>query len=126
MENPIKSIYQWQVAAGLADRNYNSELEASFQIEEALEGFDVSVLASDYGVSGSNLPKEISRAIVAKTKTSNLPNEISEVEAFDKAIDAIVFAIGAMAKLKLTPQQMQRGMLGQSEYSSFLYCFFPF
>jgi predicted HAD superfamily Cof-like phosphohydrolase len=109
MENPIKSIYKWQVEAGLADRPYDDFLESSFQIEEALEGFNLEVLGDTLTHNKNLSPKDISRVIVDHTvdESTNLP----DVDRFDKAIDAVVFAIGSMAKLGLSPQQIQRGLL---------------
>jgi len=109
MENPIKAIHKWQVEAGLADRPYDDFLESSFQIEEALEGFtDLEFLAERVNAEDYS-PKEISRSIV--DLAHNKANKLSDVDRFDKAIDAIVFAIGSMAKLGLTPQQIQHGIL---------------
>ena len=57
-------------------------------------------------------PKDVSRAIVATAIGD--PDKFKgllDVDRFDKAIDAVVFAIGSMAKLGLTPQQIQRGIL---------------
>lgn len=121
MENPIKAIYKWQVEAGLADRPYDDFLESSFQIEEALEGFDneaVGVLqqamedkSPEFSQTPSYVysPKLASRAVMLYIEDKSKP--LSDVDRFDKAIDAIVFAIGSMAKLGLTPQQIQKGIL---------------
>lgn len=98
LENIVKAIHKWQVDAGLADRPYDDFLESSFQIEEALEGFD--------SVLGNTSAKDYSRDLL-----SEATDILSDVDRFDKAIDAIVFAIGSMAKLRLTPQQIQRGIL---------------
>jgi predicted HAD superfamily Cof-like phosphohydrolase len=106
MENPIKAIYKWQVDAGLTVSGYVPRLEASFQIEEALEGFVIPELDGKTFTSH----KEIARYIVGKAVDSSI-KPITEVDAFDKAIDAIVFGIGAMAKLGLTPQQITKGLL---------------
>lgn len=117
MENPIKAIYKWQVEAGLADRPYDDFLESSFQIEEALEGYTKphELLYDEHGNTivdaiNSTGTKEISRDIVSWFSNFT-DNNISDVDRFDKAIDAIVFAIGSMAKLGLSPQQIQRGLL---------------
>lgn len=116
MENPIKSIYKWQQDAGLLDKPYDDFLESSFQIEEALEGLnDLPYLAtrlhSDQESHEENFnPKECSRQIVRLAMMDN-KTPLSDVDRFDKAIDAVVFAIGSMAKLGLTPQQIQRGLL---------------
>lgn len=116
MENPIKSIHKWQVEAGLADRPYDDFLESSFQIEEALEGTSVNRLiyiANEFSPELSATPKDISRYIATKCCFNETP--LSDVDRFDKAIDAVVFAIGSMAKLGLTPQQIQRGLLAVNQ-----------
>ena len=105
MLNPIKEIVKWQRDAGNAAKPYDDFLEASFQIEEALEGFtDLPELAkvlsrSDKFTVKSESPKDLSRAIIALASTEY--DDISNVERLDKACDAIIFAIGSMAKLGL-------------------------
>ena len=105
MLNPIKEIYAWQKAAGNAVKPYDDFLESSFQIEEALEGFtDLFELAkvlsrSDKITVKSESPKDLSRAIIALASTEY--DDISNVDRLDKACDAIIFAIGSMAKLGL-------------------------
>lgn len=117
MQNPIKAIYQWQKDAGLLDKPYDDFLESSFQIEEALEGYDDAIQRKYNG----SAPKELSREIIS-TLQSDMDRKygsesldgtysIPDVDRFDKAIDAVVFAIGSMGKLGLTPQQIQRGLL---------------
>ena len=105
MLNPIKEIVKWQRDAGNAAKPYVDFLESSFQIEEALEGFtDLPELAkvlsrSDKITVKSESPKDLSRAIIALASTEC--DDISNVERLDKACDAIIFAIGSMAKLGL-------------------------
>ena len=105
MLNPIKEIVKWQRDTGNAAKSYNDFLEASFQIEEALEGFtDLFELAkvlsrSDKITVKSESPKDLSRAIIALAGTEL--DDISNVERLDKACDAIIFAIGSMTKLGL-------------------------
>ena len=105
MLNPIKEIVKWQRDAGNAAKPYDDFLESSFQIEEALEGFtDLFELAkvlsrSDKITVKSESPKDLSRAIIALAGTEL--DDISNVERLDKACDAIIFAIGSMAKLGL-------------------------
>ena len=105
MLNPIKEIVKWQRDAGNAAKPYVDSLESSFQIEEALEGFtDLFELAkvlsrSDKITVKSESPKDLSRAITALAGTEY--DDISNVERLDKACDAIIFAIGSMAKLGL-------------------------
>ena len=105
MLNPIKEIVKWQRDTGNAAKPYVDSLESSFQIEEALEGFtDLFELAkvlsrSDKVTVKSESPKDLSRAIIALASTEY--DDISNVERLDKACDAIIFAIGSMAKLGL-------------------------
>lgn len=113
MENPIKAIYKWQKDAGNLEHGYSDFLESSFQVEEALEGFNLTVLADTLNINTRG-HKEVSREILslAMAQVGIHPQpEVPEVDRFDKAIDAIVFAIGSMAKLGLTPQQIQKGIL---------------
>lgn len=119
MQNPIKAIYQWQKEAGNLEQPYDDFLESSFQVEEALEGFEHVDYALAELDAYTSCPKGVSRAIIeaaqrGKPRGSDSTcvwNEISDVDRFDKAIDAVIFAIGSMGKLGLTPQQIQRGLL---------------
>ena len=116
MENTVKAICQFNDKAGLSQRDFNDKLEASFLIEESLEGFDrLDVLAeilskNTLGVKVlSSSPKDISRAITAIAMSDNCV--VSDRDRFDKHIDAYVYTTGAMRKLKLTPQQIESGIL---------------
>ena len=107
MLNPIKEIVKWQRDAGNAAKPYEDFLEASFQIEEALEGFgDLPYLQvrlhseNEHHEELCN-PKEISRQIVRLAEMDSKPTNIPDVDRLDKACDAIVFAIGSMTKLGL-------------------------
>ena len=109
MENPLKSIYKFNKEAGLLDKGYSDFLEPSFLIEEALE--DLNTLPNlamhlnmkDEGAS----PKEIAREIVS---LANYNAELTDLQRFDKHIDAIVYAVGGAYKLGLTPQQLEAGI----------------
>lgn len=107
MENPVKQIYRFNQEAGLLNRPYNPWLESAYQIEEALEGFDLVELANRLGFAdqpeAALSAKFLSRCILGE---QNKTVQISEVDALDKAVDHVVYAIGAMAKLKLSPQQI--------------------
>ena len=119
----IDEIYDFNLKAGLLDKPYNDFLESSFQIEEALEGFDPNRLRRLYSLLTSLTksvelseefdvtPKDVSREVVARVnKSTTGDNNIPDVERLDKAIDALVFAVGSMAKLKLTPEQITRAI----------------
>jgi predicted HAD superfamily Cof-like phosphohydrolase len=105
--------------AGLLDKGYSDFLESSFQIEEALEGFNEHGLV-DLGEALANYkmydivhhaqPKELSRAIVTIASRGNSSSTISDVERLDKACDAVVFAVGSMAKLRLNAQEITQAL----------------
>jgi predicted HAD superfamily Cof-like phosphohydrolase len=103
MLNPIKEIYSWQKAAGNLEKKYDDFLESSFQVEEALEGFDLNSFEDcDIGFNPLDNPnaKEVSRMLV-KIAMNSGNEEIEDVDRLDKACDAIVYAIGSIAKLGL-------------------------
>src|SRR5574344_731571 len=116
MENTVKAVCQFNDKAGLSERDFNDKLEASFLIEESLEGFDrLDILAeilskNTLGVKVlSSSPRDISRAITAIAMSDNCV--VSDRDRFDKHIDAYVYTTGAMRKLKLTPQQIEAGII---------------
>ena len=116
MENTVKAVCQFNDKAGLSNRPFDDKLEASFLIEEALEDFDrLDVLAAllsknTLGVEvKSSSPKDISRAITAIAMSENCI--VSDNKRLDKHVDAYVYTVGAMRKLKLTPQQIESGIL---------------
>ena len=106
MINPIKDIVKWQKDAGNLDKPYDDFLESSFQIEEALEGFNPEfIILSMHEAVISNFngditsPKDVSRHLVSTALTSDC--NITDVDRLDKACDSVVYAIGSMAKLGL-------------------------
>lgn len=125
--NIFERIYDFNSQAGLLDKPYDDFLESSFQIEEALEGFDVSNIVhysmprpdledQEWVASISN-PKDVARKIVSLCATTQDPltlewsiSSLSDVDRLDKACDAIVFAVGSIAKLKLTPTQIEQAL----------------
>lgn len=112
----VQQIYDFNKQAGLLDRGYDDFLEASFQIEEALEGFNsleyLGKLLTKDEMSIESNPKELSRMIVNAALDRELSgyDDITDVDRLDKAIDAIVFAIGSIAKLGLSPAQITRAI----------------
>lgn len=108
----VDYIYDFNLAAGLLQKGYDDFLESSFQIEEALEGFpnidEVFHSISDDEISNKKA-RDCARAIVKKAQEGTT-EELSDVERLDKACDAVVFAIGSMAKLRLSPDQINRAM----------------
>ena len=119
----VDYIYDFNLAAGLLQKGYDDRLESSFQIEEALEGFPErnllylgNAIMGDSFAATTKLPREVSRVIITTAAIGgNGPYgesivPISDVERLDKACDAVVFAIGSMAKLRLSPDQINRAM----------------
>ena len=98
----IDAIYQFNKQAGLLEQGYNDFSESAYQIEEALEGYEI---AQGFTVH-LDTPKEMSRTIVR----AQGPFIGTDVDRLDKAIDAIVFAVGSIAKLGLTPPQIREAI----------------
>ena len=98
----IDAIYQFNEQAGLLAQGYNDFSESTYQIEEALEGYEI---AQGFTVH-LDTPKEMSRTIVR----AQGPFIGTDVDRLDKAIDAIVFAVGSIAKLGLTPPQIREAI----------------
>lgn len=111
----IDQIYDFNLKAGLLDKPYNDFLESSFQIEEALEGFNnlgnlVDLLSkSSLPLIFEEDPKSISRDIFGIIANGDVQT-ISDVERLDKACDAIVFAFGSIFKLGLNQEQASRAL----------------
>ena len=103
MRNPIEAIIAFNQKAGLLDSEFNDLKESAYLVEEALEPYDVSYLASLFSI-GETSHKSVARAIVANTSASKEP--ITKVVTVDKYLDAIVFAVGALAKQGLTHQDI--------------------
>lgn len=107
MENPIKLVHKFNKEAGLLDKPYNDFLESSFLVEEAIEGFNLDNLVNALNLDVySCKSKDVARAILSSVKD----DKMSDVERFDKHIDAFVYTVGGMLKLGLTPQQIEQGI----------------
>ena len=110
MENQFKKIYQFNKEAGLLDKGYSDFLEPSFLIEEALEDLPtLKSLGQVISINSEN-PKEIARQIVSIAGGNNTTKPLTDLQRFDKHIDAIVYAVGGAYKLGLTPQQLEAGI----------------
>ena len=112
MSNFVTEIYEFNKLAGLLDQPLDDYREASFIVEEALEGFDLQKLAHLLHSDGQT-PKAVARSIVTYCRESQSgmhPTQLTDVERLDKAVDAAVFAFGYMFKLGLTPEQAMRAM----------------
>ena len=109
MENPFKSIYKFNKEANLLSKGYSDFLEPSFLIEEALEDLPgLDNLSYELKISIDSTPKEIARRIADLAGGNDA--ELTDLQRFDKHIDAIVYAVGGAYKLGLTPQQLEAGI----------------
>ena len=122
MSDFVQRIYDFNKDNDLLEKGYTDYLESSFQIEEALEGFthlqDLANILTDEEqedrVRDNSTPKNISRAIVQLAKEGSYDIDstfrIPDVDRLDKACDAIVFAVGSIAKLGLTPTKIHEAL----------------
>jgi len=92
--NPVKQIYAFNKEAGLLSQGYSDERECAFPIEEALEN------------SSYKDPKNASRKL-----TENIfEEEVEDVNRLDKHLDIIVFSLGSIFKLGLSPQEAMKAL----------------
>lgn len=111
--NPLKSIYNFNKEAGLLEAGYSDERECAFPIEEALEGFCpgyLNTLGDKLDSITANTPKQISRDIVRILTNDEDQCEITDVDRLDKHLDIIVFSLGSIYKLGLSPQQTMKAL----------------
>ena len=104
----VQRIYEFNRDAHLLSQPIDDYREASFLIEEALEGFNTHELALAVEAP-SNSPKDIARAIVALCKASDTTT-LSPVDRLDKACDSNVFSFGYMLKQGLSVDQCHEAM----------------
>ncbi len=112
MENAIKAVHAWQVKAGNTAKPYNDFLQSAFQVEEALEGFDLVLLATEIAPrkEGEEITsKTLSREILKMADAHKM--ELTDVERLDKHIDSIIYNIGSLASMGLTPQDINNAIL---------------
>jgi len=113
--NPFKSIFAFNREAGLLEAGYSDERECAFPIEEALESLnDLSCLAERLTHETEELmehsPKVLSRTIIDLATVDDIAENIPDVDRLDKHLDIIVFSLGSIYKLGLTPQQAMKAL----------------
>jgi len=97
----LNKVHQFNLKAGLLDKGYVDSKECAFPIEESLEGFNLTILAEQLQ-SKSKDPKYLSRRIMEYIHRPE--QELEDVDRLDKHLDTIVYAIGSIYKLGLTPE----------------------
>ena len=105
MQNPIKAIVDWNSKAGLLDMPHISTKEDAYIIEEALEDHTNLHILADILKTRSDA-KTVSRRIMYIVGGE----ELTPVTRLDKACDKVVFAIGDMAKLGLSAQEITKAL----------------
>lgn len=107
--NYMKSVFKFNQEAGLLDQGYSDERECAFPIEEALEGFQPTI-----GMTLTlDSPKNMSRQILRWATTEEYTKDgqlITDVERLDKHLDIIIYSLGSVYKLGLSPQQTARAL----------------
>jgi len=110
MSNVFETIVEFNRKAGLLSEPANPKLEASYQIEEALEEYDLTMLSKLLAPTAGTLnPKDASRQIMNVATWEGVP-KIPAVKQLDKAIDAVVFAVGNAAKQGLSAKQIEEAI----------------
>jgi hypothetical protein len=117
MTDIIEKVFAFNQDAGLLDKPYDDFLESSFQIEEALEGFSNLELSKVFWGSESTdiSPKNLSREIVAHAQGEGFSEPLTDVGRFDKHIDSMIYDLGALAKLGLSPSDIVEGIEAVNE-----------
>ena len=108
--NPIKVIVDWNRKAGLLELPHVSAKEDAYIIEEAIEDYSgLAILADQLCVEDPSgaCAKTVSRAIMGFV---NQNDELTDLARLDKACDKIVFAVGDMAKLGLSAQEITKAL----------------
>ena len=120
MADIIQDIYDFNDKAGLLEDDFDSFKELAYVFEEAFEGYEgaYATLKEDGELAkpgdreyptarqlGLSLANSIKDAIVRR-EDLELPTDVME---FDKSIDSVVFHIGKLAKMGLSPAQIARG-----------------
>ena len=106
MRNPIQAIIEFNSKANLLNSGFDDKKESAYLIEEALEPYDVGYLGNILCLDPEKISdhKYVARGIIANTLPANEP--ITKVDTVDKYLDAIIFAVGALAKQGLTHQDI--------------------
>lgn len=106
MRNPIQAIIEFNSKANLLNSGFDDKKESAYLIEEALEPYDVRYLGNILCLDPEKISdhKHVARGIIANTLPAKDP--ITKVDTVDKYLDAIIFAVGALAKQGLSSQHI--------------------
>ena len=114
----IKDVYEFNQKAGLLEGEMDAFKELAYVFEEAFEGFEECYNTQDengepFKPGDKEYPtaRQLGLSLTNSIKDSvarrglDMPSEVAEV---DKSIDAMVFHVGKLSKMNLTPDQMDR------------------
>ena len=105
----VQDIYSFNEQAGLLGKGFDSFLETAYILEEAIEGYeDVFNMPEDPEapvVTARGWALGFLNQVKEAKEQRNLPMP-SEVDELDKAIDGVIFNIGKIAKMGLSPEQI--------------------
>jgi len=106
MTNFVKDIYKFNREANLLQQGYNSEREVAYAIEEAIE--DTPFFKNgEIWASPKTYARVLSDILHKDAKECDLP---TERQILDKHLDIIVFSLGSLFKLGLSPQMVDSAM----------------
>lgn len=114
----IADVYEFNERAGLLEDGMDPFKELAYVFEESFEGFEECYNTQNHDGEpfkpgdkeyptarqlGLSLANSIKDAVARRNL--EMPSEVAEV---DKSIDAMVFHVGKLAKMALTPDQITR------------------
>jgi len=115
-----QAVLDFNRDAGLLGKPMDSFAEAAYIFEEAMEGYELALNGADE--KGNPITPESTKWVTARQWSLGLCNNLleafqsrglhlpTEVEEFDKSLDAIFFHIGKLGKMRLTASQIAQGM----------------
>ena len=114
----IQDIYDFNKEAGLLEDGMDSFKELAYVLEESFEGYEEAYNIADedgnrYKPGDPKYPtaRQLGLSLANSIKDSferngfPLPTDVQEA---DKSIDAVIFHIGKLAKMGLTPDQIEQ------------------
>jgi len=106
--NFIKDIYKFNKENGLITEGYNSQKEIAYLLKKTIEDTNISSLAAVIGMDNIS-PDDVSQAISTIIHNNNTQYQ-SRLHILNKHINIVISSIGALCKLGLSPQQIQKAI----------------
>ena len=111
MNTAFEQIVEFNKEAGFLNASVSPWLESAYQIEEALEGFDLAEIELRlFGTNAAEDNPTTAKQLARRILGGRDDNAISDLELLDKSLDAIVFAVGAIAKIGLNADQIGQAL----------------